>query len=253
MTALSRIAAAYADPSLVVLEGLHPAKHALRFGADLLVAVTDDAAALRQLADRFAPDISNILLRKVILIEREDLQAICQGKLSSPLLSVVKRPTPSISTIVNRTGRPIVFLEDPKNPGNVGAVVRVAAAANIEAVLMSGPLDPWSPMAIRGGAGLQFALTVANASLPLQTPRPIIGVDPEGIPLTDVHLSPDSLLLFGTERNGLSPLARSISSQLVCIPMRQGVSSLNLATAVSAVLFAWKLMLKRTTGTDRWL
>ncbi len=49
------------------------------------------------------------------------------------------------------------------------------------------------------------------------------------------------MLAFGTERQGLSPELLARADALLSIPMRPGVSSLNLATSVAAVLFAWRL------------
>jgi TrmH family RNA methyltransferase len=71
--------------------------------------------------------------------------------------------------------------------------------------------------------------------------RPLIALDPEGEPLDLRSLPPRSLLAFGSERQGLSSELLSAAAQRVRIPMREGVSSLNLATSVAAVLFAARL------------
>src|SRR5690606_41436673 len=57
---------------------------------------------------------------------------------------------------------PLVLLEEPTHLGNMGAVVRVAAAAGAAGVVTTGRHDPWGPDALRGGAGLQFAVPVAQ-------------------------------------------------------------------------------------------
>ena len=56
------------------------------------------------------------------------------------------------------------------------------------------------------------------------------------------------MLAFGTERHGLSPELAERAQQLIRIPMRDGVSSLNLATAVAAVLFAWRTVTEGAAG-----
>ena len=65
--------------------------------------------------------------------------------------------------------------------GNMGACVRVAAAADAAGVLTTGENDPWHPDALRGAAGLHYALPVAaiEAILP-GSPRPLIAIDPGG-------------------------------------------------------------------------
>ena len=96
--------------------------------------------------------------------------------------------------------RPIVLLEDPRDLGNVGAVIRVAAAADAAAVLTTGDHDPWDPRAIRGSAGLHFALPVLRVPRAAAGDRPLVAVDPGGDALGFDDIPPGAILAFGTER-----------------------------------------------------
>jgi TrmH family RNA methyltransferase len=71
--------------------------------------------------------------------------------------------------------------------------------------------------------------------------RPLVAIDPDGDDLRPAELPPRSILAFGTERYGLSAALLERADIRLGIPMRKGVSSLNLATAVAAVLFAQRL------------
>ena len=104
-----------------------------------------------------------------------------------------------------RDPAPIVLLENPSHPGNLGAVVRVAAAAGAAAVLTTGARDPWQPAALRGSAGLHFALPVAGADPLPFTDRPLLAIDPDGEPLTAGLTMDRAILAFGSERRGLGP------------------------------------------------
>ena len=73
------------------------------------------------------------------------------------------------------------------------------------------------------------------------TERPLLALDPDGELLDPARLPSDAVLAFGTERHGLSDELLARADARLCLPMRPGVSSLNLATAVAAVLFAWRL------------
>jgi RNA methyltransferase, TrmH family len=126
--------------------------------------------------------------------------------------------------------------------------VRVAAAAGAAAVLTTGANDPWHPEALRGAAGLHFALPVARIEGLPNGDRPLVAVDPQGEVADPRELSPRSLLAFGTERHGLSEELLARADARLAIPMREGVSSLNLATAVAAVLFS---MAKTTDAAGR--
>jgi TrmH family RNA methyltransferase len=133
----------------------------------------------------------------------------------------------------------------------MGACVRVAAAADVAGVLTTGTHDPWHPDALRGAAGLHFALPVARLDRLREIedgPRPLLALDPEGDPLDAASLPPRSVLAFGTERHGLSQELAERAQQLIRIPMRDGVSSLNLATAVAAVLFSWRTVTEGAAG-----
>ena len=96
-----------------------------------------------------------------------------------------------------------MLLENPSHPGNLGAVVRVAAAAGAAAVLTTGARDPWQPAALRGSAGLHFALPVAGADPLPFTDRPLLAIDPDGEPLTAGLTMDRAILAFGSERRGL--------------------------------------------------
>jgi RNA methyltransferase, TrmH family len=123
--------------------------------------------------------------------------------------------------------------------------VRVAAAADVAGVLTTGTHDPWHPDALRGAAGLHYAVPVARLQrlqeLDGRLDRPLLAIDPQGDPLDPSQLDGRAVLAFGTERYGLSDELTAKADARVSIPMRAGVSSLNLATSVAALLFAWRL------------
>jgi len=100
------------------------------------------------------------------------------------------------------------------------------------------------PDALRGAAGLHFAVPVARiAGLDVLDTgrRTLLALDPDGEPIAPAELPERALLAFGTERHGLSDELLERADARISIPMRAGVSSLNLATSVAAVLFAWRL------------
>ncbi|RAG80489.1 rRNA methyltransferase, partial [Streptacidiphilus pinicola] len=135
---------------------------------------------------------------------------------------------------------PFVVLENPRNLGNIGAVVRLAAGFGAAGVLTTGDADPWHPTAVRGAAGLHFATSVAHTSLTTLPPGPIFALDPEGVSIHDVTFPDDALLVFGSERHGVTDDVMGMATSTVAIPMRPHVSSFNLATSVGMALFHWQ-------------
>ncbi len=232
-----RFRAARRDPALAVLEGFHPLKHALRFGADVIEAICVERAQVIALARRLAPDLEAALADLPLAEVEEGAFLAAAPRAPSPVLALALRPAPAPPPA---PGFPIVVLDRPTHHGNVGAVVRVAAAAGAGGVLSVDGADPWHPAALRGGAGLQFALPSARVGrdslAPLVAGRALVAVVP-GAAAPLEPLPRDAVLLFGSERAGLGAELASTADRRVGIPMRPGVSSLNLATAVAVALY----------------
>jgi TrmH family RNA methyltransferase len=138
-------------------------------------------------------------------------------------------------------GKPIIFIQNPRDINNVGAVVRVAAGFGAVAVVISGTISPWHADAIRAGAGLQFALPIAQINeqdfAQIFANRQIVACDADGENMYEANIAPGAALVFGTERAGITSEMKSQADKIISIPMQSQVSSLNLATSVSAVLY----------------
>jgi RNA methyltransferase, TrmH family len=243
---ITRFGRARRDASVAVLEGFHPLKHALRFGAKLLEVVCRDPAELDRLAVQLAPELRAQMRELARPVAPATFAQLAPFEPATGVLSLARRPAVDPAEVLcNSRAVPALLLEDPRDLGNMGACVRVAAAADIAGVITTGSHDPWHPDALRGAAGLHFALPVARIGGVEQLherDRPLLAVDPDGEPLDPAGLPARALLAFGTERYGLSGELSALADARVSIPMRDGVSSLNLATSVAAVLFAWRLL-----------
>lgn len=213
----------------VRLEGFHAVKHALRFAPDLVdtIEVSDLAAAIR-LAEQLAPDVAAALGSRAVV-----------GEVDHPtgVQARARRP-PDDATVLRHRTAPLLLLDRPRHPGNAGAAVRVAAAAGASGVAITGPLDPWHPAVLRGSAGLHYALPVLAVQASDVT-GPLLVLDAGGDRLGNVP--DDAVLVVGSERSGVGQELRERADAVVALPMRAGVSSLNLATAAAAVLYAWRL------------
>jgi TrmH family RNA methyltransferase len=232
------------DPALVVLEGLHALKHALRFGAEIVDVRTRDPGALAELADRLAPDVAEDVVALSDAVDADTFERLSPTPHATGVIALARRPRTDAERILARGGpAPLVLLERPTHPGNIGAAIRAAAAANAGGVLVTGRHDPWHATAVRGAAGLQFALPVASLEPDGVAPvvaggRPVVVLDPDGEPLApDVPIPSGAVLVFGSEREGVTDALRERADRTLSIPMRAGVSSLNLATAVAVTLY----------------
>lgn len=253
---IDRFRSARRDPALAVLEGFHALKHGLRFGAELTEVLTTDAEELERLAAELAPDLAGAFRGRTLVVAAETFAQLAPQAHRTGVIAIARRPALDLAAVLaDRAPRPLVLLEDPRNMGNMGACVRVAAAADAAGVLTTGDNDPWHPDALRGAAGLHFALPVARVERwppahddpsadderPPAAGRPLLALDPDGDVLDPARLPARAILAFGTERDGLSDALLARADARIRIPMRAGVSSLNLATSVAAVLFARRL------------
>jgi RNA methyltransferase, TrmH family len=241
---IDRFRQARRDDDWALLEGFHALKHALRFGGGVEAVLTSEPAELDRLAAELAPDVGARLRELVTAVPDEVYRELGPYAHHTRVASLARRPAFDLSRALQRRDAPVVLLEDPRHLGNLGAVVRVAAGADAAAVLTTGDQDPWDPVAIRGSGGLHFALPVGRiAALDDlgQAGRPLLAIDPEGDDVDPRALPPDAIYAFGSERHGLSREVVESADRHLRIPMRSGVSSLNLATSVAAVLFSWRL------------
>lgn len=236
---VQRFREARRDRELAVLEGFQAVKHALRFGADVSLVLITDEARFGQLCAELAPDLPGLLARTPMVVPPDVVGRCVPSPPSTGVLGLARRPSPALDEALD-SDAPVVFLESPTRLENIGAAVRVAAAAGAAALLTTGPHDPWHPSALRVGVGLHYAIHVAAVSRLPASDRPLVALHPEGEPLSSVvgTLPRRSVLAFGSERSGLSPDLLTRTDYRVRISMRSGVSSLNLATAVAVALYA---------------
>ena len=155
------------DPELTVLEGFHALKHGLRFGAEVETAVAVDPDELERLAADLAPDLAGRFAALVGTIDAEALADLVPQAPRTGVVAIARRKPADLSqALADPREAPVVLLEQPRNMGNLGACVRVAAAADAAALLTIGENDPWHPDALRGAAGLHYALPVAAVAAP---------------------------------------------------------------------------------------
>ncbi|MFH8802393.1 TrmH family RNA methyltransferase [Streptomyces sp. NPDC017936] len=226
----------------VLLDGFHALKHAVRFGADVPVAVAVDRRAALGLAEELAPDVRATLDTLLTEVPQETYASLVARPHPTAVAALAVRPSREAQlralARLPRTA-PVVVLDEPRNLGNAGAVVRLAAGFGATGVVTTGTLDPWHPTVVRGGAGLHFATVVERLTVDDLPPGPVFALDPEGEDLRGVKLPDEAVLAFGSERSGLSAGLRARADHLLSLPMRPQVSSYNLATSVAMTLYHW--------------
>ncbi len=227
------------DDSLAVIEGVQALKHAQRFKADIQLYITCDIELLQSLLAELADDVKDSIIAEITEVSEETFNKLSPQPHRTKVIALAKRRAYDISKIDDK--RPIILLEEPRDLENIGAVIRVSAAADAGAVVITGPLDIWHPAIIRGSAGLHWSIPVlrvdSESVLKRVKDRTVVSLDPTGEDLAKTTIPKNSVLIFGTERYGISQNLLNLSNQIIRLPMKNGVSSLNLATSVAATLY----------------
>jgi TrmH family RNA methyltransferase len=232
---LSESARARREAQMTLLDGEHLLTAYLDAGGQphtLVRAASLDAARLAPFAARCS-QARAIVLADALFAELSPV-ATPTGLLAE---AAWLAPTPSAATPL------AIVLEDIQDPGNLGSMLRTAAAAGATlAVLSKGCHDPWSPKALRGGQGAQFVLPIERGvdvpawcaqfkgqslALALAEDRSVFSSDLTG-PLA---------FIVGNEGAGLSDDVRAAATATVQIPMPGKMESLNASAALAIAVF----------------
>lgn len=201
-----------------------------------------------QLADapRGAALIAQLRARGVDLAEVSALEFGSAAETESPqgVLAIGEIPSTSITTLQLPARARLVVLDGVQDPGNVGTILRTAAALGASAVLaLPGTVDLWNAKVVRSAMGAHFhmpAMACTWDTLDALRARDSVslwGADAGGRAL-DTLSPPDRLaLLVGNEGAGLSPDGRARAEVLAALPISSAVESLNVAVATGILLY----------------
>lgn len=178
--------------------------------------------------------------REVVVLADSLLRDLGLVDTPSGLLAVVAMPTATLA--VDRE-KDAVLLDGVQDPGNLGAILRTAAAAGVgQALLGPGCASAWSPKVLRAGQGAHFALAIhedADLGAFMADYRGTTAVTclDDATPLYDASWEGSLAWVFGAEGQGVSPELLAAARLRIKIPMPGAVESLNVAAAAAVCLF----------------
>lgn len=161
----------------------------------------------------------------------------------SPVLAVVDIPQRALPARLGEGGD-IIVLDRVQDPGNVGAILRTAAAAGVQTLLTTpGTAACWAPKVLRAGMGGHFVLDIVENVAPealqaLAVHLPLAGtVLQGGQSLYGTDLRSPLAWVFGNEGEGIAPALQERLGLRLTIPQAAGVESLNVAASAAVCLF----------------
>jgi len=230
-----------------VLEGVHLVSAYLEHGGRPVALLTTAAGLAR-------PDIAGLVDRAgmaPVRIAEGLLRYVVEVDSPTGLAAEIDIPAtePALATV-----QCCVFLEGVQDAGNVGAILRTAAAFGVSAaVLGRGCADPWSPKALRAAQGGHFRLAIVDsvdlASSLEHFAAPVVCTVPRGgTALRELDLRGRIGWIFGSEGQGVSPELAAHAALRATIPMSEGFESLNVAAAAAVCLYERSRQLNTSGG-----
>lgn len=200
------------------------------------LAATPRGAALRAALDA----------RRVPVQEVTDREFASAASTESPqgVLVIARIPRWSLDTLPASRATRLLVLDGVQDPGNVGTMVRTAAAFDVTATLaLPGTVDLWNAKVVRSAMGALFARPAfpvtweALEGFLRSRDIPLWGADAGGQPLGELSPPERLAIAVGNEGNGLSSAVREAAGRLVAIPISSHVESLNVAVATGILLY----------------
>jgi RNA methyltransferase, TrmH family len=183
-----------------------------------------------------------------IMISQEIYDKLAYRKTTEGILAIAKTKSLSLSEIQLSKNPLILVAESIEKPGNIGAILRTADAANIDAVLIADPKsDVYNPNIIRSSVGCVFTNQIA-----IGTSEEIIAfLQEKNIQIFAATLqnsnayhqenyTKSTAIVVGTEDTGLTEIWRTNATQNINIPMEGMIDSMNVSVAAAILLFEAK-------------
>jgi len=222
-----------------LLDGVHLCQVYLqRVGVPFLAVVSESSMRHAEVASLLAE--CEAKRGHCIALPEALYQHLSQVENGIGLLFVIDTPQTSAPEEINHSA---VLLDNLQDPGNLGSILRSAAAAGISDIFCSkGTVFSWSPKVLRAGMGAHFLLHIAeNADLVSLLKRakiPSLATSSHASQrIYDINLKRPVVWLFGHEGQGVSEELLALATHRVAIPHLDGIESLNVAASAAVCFF----------------
>ena len=187
--------------------------------------------------------------REVIEITPEVYQKIAYRESTEGIIAIAKSKYIDLNSLIFKNKEPLILvIEGIEKPGNIGAMIRSADAANIDAIILADPkTDQYNPNVIRSSVGGVFTKNIVISS----SDEVIKFFKKNNIKMyaatlqnsnlyTNQNYTEATAIIVGTEANGLTQIWRDHSTKNINIPMQGEIDSMNVSVAAAIILFEAK-------------
>ncbi len=228
-----------------ILEGVRELSLAIKGGYDIkTILFYADLFSYNEVLNLINDDTVEL-----IEISKEVYQKIAFRSTTEGIISIVNNKKFSLDNIKFNTKTPLILIaEAPEKPGNIGALLRTADAANLDAVIIANPLtDMFNPNIIRSSVGCLFTNQIAvgktNEIIDFLKDNNIqvfaAALHNESVNYLEQDFTKASAIIVGTEATGLSDEWMNFAKKII-IPMEGEIDSLNVSVSASILIFEAK-------------
>jgi TrmH family RNA methyltransferase len=221
---------------LMLVEGYDEIQLALSSGHPPQTLLTSPEIASRQMTG---------VSTETLTVSRAAFEKMSYRENPDGWLAVFPIPRQSLDDLKLRDTPLVIVAESIEKPGNLGAILRTADAAQVDAVLLCDPrVDLWNPNVVRASRGAVFSVPVVEVenALALEWLRSrkisLVAATPSAeVSYTDVDLRQPVAIAVGTEDEGLTDFWMSNADVKVMIPMMGKVNSLNVSVSTALIVY----------------
>jgi TrmH family RNA methyltransferase len=222
-----------------LLDGIHLTESYLQHGGKPALCVASETALTHAEAAVVIRQCQADAVQCIVLPDGL-YQALSQVEHGVGLMFVIETPQTAVPSVLTQSA---VLLDNLQDPGNLGSILRSAAAAGIKQIYCSeGSASAWSPKVLRAGMGAHFILDIFEgvdlAALMATTQIPVLATSSYATQsIYQADLSGSLAWLFGHEGQGVAEDLLQLASRQVVIPHRGQMESLNAAAAAAVCIF----------------
>ena len=186
---------------------------------------------------------------EIIEISKDVFQKLAHRETTEGIIALVDSKSHNLEDLKLRSKNPLILVaEAPEKPGNIGALLRTADAASVDAVIIANPKsDLYNPNIIRSSVGCVFTTDIAMAStneaidyLKRYNFNIFAAILQESDPYHEQDYTLPTAIVVGTEATGLSQEWRDASTKKINIPMQGIIDSMNVSVAAGILIFEAK-------------
>ncbi len=228
------------EARLFIIEGLKGVKDALSYGLELTHIFLNKYKS--NLAEKFPEDLLYIVDEKV-------LKKISTTDSPCEILAVAKMFSYEVKDLLKEETPIILVLEDIKDPGNLGTIIRTGKAANVSGIILTGDsADIFNPKTVRSSAGNLWKIPlvyIENKEKIRETVDPhqkfqfiTTAVNRENSKTYfEIDYKIPTVVMFGSESEGISEGLSKQADFSIKIPMNKEIESLNLSVSVAIIVY----------------